>query len=388
MSEWTIQMHWKCKHCGHVGPGLEGEDEGLRCSNCGSQKSDEDWIMPDDTSRAAAVTDPELLRRAHAGENWVCSFCRHEERNLHDKCSACGADRDTGVPTIPDSPRSIATSQISTTPPSPSPDTSRQSRRFQRSPKPWVPNGPLWTGKPRWHRYGSILLIALVAGAIVWGLIWLLTDRTATVRVQHMSWERTEVLEQRSTENGSGWGSPIGAFDVSCSQKLKEHRNCNPYDCNPRQVPYKCNCTGGETYKCNCRPDCRSNKNGSATCTEKCDTCTKPRKCQTCTRTEYDTCYEKCPVFDDYCSYKYYTWSALKRDKREGTDHAPVWPGLTTTSNTQRIQRSERYSVQFDGGDRNWTRTYPLQRFQRFRPGQRFEAIWNRGGKFELQEQL
>lgn len=85
-------MLWQCRHCQATNPGLQGEDEGLRCKGCGSQRSDEPWIMPD-VNAAPAVTDKALQRRANAGAVWVCKFCQHSERNEHKACSVCGAER-------------------------------------------------------------------------------------------------------------------------------------------------------------------------------------------------------------------------------------------------------------------------------------------------------
>lgn len=49
--------------------------------------------MPDDTSRAAAVTDPKLLELARAGEHWRCGYCASDVRDALGECARCGGGR-------------------------------------------------------------------------------------------------------------------------------------------------------------------------------------------------------------------------------------------------------------------------------------------------------
>ena len=60
MSErtWTIEMMWDCAHCGTRSPAMKGKErESLKCSNCGGEKTNEPWVMPD--APHTAPTSPE-----------------------------------------------------------------------------------------------------------------------------------------------------------------------------------------------------------------------------------------------------------------------------------------------------------------------------------------
>lgn len=84
----TIRVgRWDCESCGHIGNiGHE-----TRCSQCGSPRpKNVRFYLPED---AETVTDTELIKKAKAGADWVCSYC-----NAHNKadvgiCASCGNDR-------------------------------------------------------------------------------------------------------------------------------------------------------------------------------------------------------------------------------------------------------------------------------------------------------
>ena len=339
-----------------VGPGLRGEDEGLRCSNCGSQKADEPWIMPEYVEAAPAITDPALLERAKAGENWTCGSCRHEERALHQSCSVCGAPRDSGQSVTP-----VALSQA----PEPEP-------------------GPRLTPERR-------RLFALIVGGITLTCAlyaignYLFGTHTTTATISAVLWQRAAWLEERHIKDGSDWSDELraGAFDATCDRKLRKHVDCNPHKCNAHTVSYSCNCTGGDSYQCGSSRSCTSNNNGSATCTDTPKYCRNPRLCQTCTRTEWDTCYDRCPVFGEFCRYRYPLWEEIARKTASGADLKPWWPELVAIGQDQRVGRSEAYTVKFTDGEHVW-KTQPRDEteFTRNVPGSRRRVEYSRAGAF------
>jgi hypothetical protein len=177
-------------------------------------------------------------------------------------------------------------------------------------------------------------------------MLFLFVPHKATAQVVETSWVYKATLEERHTYHGSGWGSPFGSFNVSCQSKYYGDESCHPHNCRPHSVSYSCNCT---SYECSCRTTCSSNKNGFSTCTERCSTCSK---CQTCSRTEYDTCYDSCPVYRDYCSYDYYKWDEINHETTQGSwDQKPAWGTLQATTSTQRLQKSESYTVKMKLSD-------------------------------------
>jgi hypothetical protein len=329
----TIQMFWTCKTCGTKNPGLEGkEDESLRCSGCGNQKSDEPYEMPDDVQAAPEITDQRLLDLANADENWTCRFCRHQERNLHDQCSVCGAPR--GERKRPARPPTEARIEVD--------DEVPPRKRF---------NGPLLIG---------ISAGAIALAGIVWLFIWLFTPHEAVARIVASRWTRTENLLQRKTVDHEDWRDdlPEGSFDISCKRKKKGVKDCNPKKCDCKTEYKDCNCIGGEPEKCKCKTKrtCIDNGNGSATCDEEesCETCYTKKTCDKCPKEVCETCYEKCPVFDDWCTAKSHEWPVINTKTTSGSDLHPVWAGLVAVGNLQRIERTESYAIKLANGDRFW----------------------------------
>ena len=122
----TIEMFWKCRFCGTKCPGLQGkEDESFKCTQCGAQKADEPWLMPDDIESAPVITDAKLLTYANAGPNWRCHSCGNDERTQHDVCSVCGEDRNgkqaNSAPTAVAAPAKPTPSARPATPRTPTP---------------------------------------------------------------------------------------------------------------------------------------------------------------------------------------------------------------------------------------------------------------------------
>ncbi|UJR78381.1 hypothetical protein [Sandaracinus amylolyticus] len=105
MSSRKIELTWVCTSCGHRNLGRFAE-----CKACGSPKdASERYQMPGDTRAAPTVSDPALLRLAHAGANWRCTFCGTESRALVASCEHCGAQRGPAVnviapPSVPRAP--------------------------------------------------------------------------------------------------------------------------------------------------------------------------------------------------------------------------------------------------------------------------------------------
>lgn len=239
------------------------------------------------------------------------------------------------------------------------------------------------------------------AALFVWLLVWLFTPNTTVVSVGTMTWNREKVLQERHSYAGEGWRSQAPGEVYSwdhCETRQNGTENCNPHECDCRDVNYECNCTGGDSYECNCTTTnncsttCSSNSNGSATCSERCSptrscsTCRTPRSCSTCSRRECSTCYDQCPVYAEWCSYHYYRWDQISEAAARGNGHGAVWPDLSAQGPLQRIVATELYSVQFTDtrSHRVWVRDYPFSTYERFDVGQHWNAEWTRAGGFTL----
>ncbi len=395
---WTIEMLWQCKCCGTICPGITGnERESLKCTQCGNEKTDEEWIMPNDLDNAKILTgkQDEVARK---GPNWSCKYCKSESRNDKDECSVCGAkeneldfDDDFSVSysekrneIIPPSMKIV---ENKTQSPFGVGDTEWGENKFKQNIPPFYEDDfeDMFKRKPiDSEKVLKIFLIGLSICGFVYLLIYFFTPIKAIATVSDIQWTRSENLEERHTRNGDGWrnSAPSSAFDFeNCHQRQNGTENCHPYECRVRNESYECNCTGGDSYECNCRTSCTSNNNGSATCSQSCSTCRTPVRCSTCTRRVSDTCYEQCPTYAEYCNYKYHTWDVINRAVMSEHNNTPQWPELQAHGN-QRIIRDENYRVILINNNsphQTFNESVRLNVFTRFRAGQQWEIEYTRG---------
>lgn len=359
---WTVENKWRCDSCNEENLGRY-----MACQKCGSPKEKHEKDVVPSPESAPAVTDPELLRLANQGANWVCEYCGGQVRDEHGKCvKNCGAPKPLGPVTV----EAVYAPVIATTkrlgaqsrpPPTgvPGPGVSYQPPKIPKDPVPWK-------------------LILIPGGALLVGLflMYLLAPWEVTTKVTSINWQYTSKLRQKTLMHAEDWGAPAGSFNVSCSKKYYGDEDCHPHQCNPHSVSYECNCTSSE---CNCRTTCSDKGNGFSSCSESCSTC---RSCSTCSRTEYDTCYDSCPVYKDWCAYDYYEWPVIKTLNTAGVTHDERWPELEAVGADQRIDRIEVYEVAFvDVKDVKETWSYKptgLVEFQKFDTNQTWRLKVNR----------
>jgi hypothetical protein len=363
---------WSCRFCKHRNGGLQGEDEGLRCRGCGAQKADEPWEAPADDYAAPTVTDPELIDRALAGEVWTCGYCFNVERNEHDACSACGAERARAMQIQAEREHWRELMGSREEPPASSEAPSLPGLQKSLNEATW------------WILAGGIGLLLLIAGCV-----YFFGTHTSTGVVAQVRWERTAIVEERHIKHGEDWDGAmhVGAFDTECETRLKRYQNCNPHSCRPHRVGYSCNCSGGDSYACGSSRSCRSNGNGSRTCTDRTKYCTHPRRCDTCYRTEYDTCWDSCPVYDRWCRYSYPQWEEIARKRTAGSDLHPKWPDLAAHGADQRLRQLEGYEVHIRDAEHDW-KLEPAGEveFQCYDVGTTHRVEYTRAGSFKVKD--
>jgi len=408
---WTVEHSWFCSACK-----TQVQGRHLTCPKCGKPKSDENYDERNAT-RLPAVTDPKLIAIASGGPNWDCAFCRFENRNRAAVCAQCGAASRTvndiraavgfapiamsnavypAIPKIvPGARESIETQpgvhavSSSTSIFAPGPGDKRtatpsaggyRDAPVKRIDEEAVPSPPTETPKPRRSRFDpganrAAVLVLACAGSIAAFIalfVWLLTPWHEHVHIVGATWARWCELQHRETRHDQDWGSPPGAFNISCVSRQHGTHECNPYDCRPHDVDCRCHqVADGES----CDTQCSSGGNGFSDCEEVCET-EYTTECDTCT--EYDTCYEQCPTYDDWCDYDYYAWPAVAHAAAAGTDRDEViWPAVPATdlnSGMYRVVRDEEYHVTFSNQNGTWNAEPGSESdFHRFHTG----AAWD-----------
>ncbi len=342
---WIVENTWTCPTCSASNKGRH-----LSCQSCGAHKSAQVKDQVPDGDVAPKVIDPALLELAQAGRNWTCAYCGGQARNPDGACDNCAGPK-TEVRTVR-FPQLTPVRKVMFARDPVIGDPYRSSAQVIDEPVPdlrpsYIITRPLYRGLRVWHAG-----VAAAAVGLIGFVIWLFIPHDVDAQVASTRWAYTIELRERHTYAGEGWGRPGGkgyysepAFNEDCHSKYYGDENCNPYQCNPHQVSYTCNCT---SYQCSCSTSCRDNGNGFSTCSQSCSTC---QSCQTCYRTEYDTCYHRCPVYKTWCQYQYYDWPVIQQAKTSGTGPEVQWGEVAAPIGLQRIATHEEYRVDFADAD-------------------------------------
>ncbi len=404
----TIEMMWTCRHCGRRNQGLSGRTgESVRCDGCGADKpASQAYEMPSDTATAPTVSDPALLALIDAGPNWPCSFCGSSQRATHRSCQACGASRDHGSHDLkssapPPATRSIrataaaAASTLRTDGASSDHQASAYTQHNDVAEDSYRAGGSPKLTRPFPTSYAYAALGILGAIGLVAFLVWLFGTHKTEATIERNSWRYTESLRQKTLESGADWRDQMhaGAFNAACERRQRGTEDCHPHTCNCHNESYDCRCTGGDSYDCRCteRESCRDNGNGSATCTttRSCDTCYTPKSCDTCYQEKCDTCYDQCPVYDDWCTYQYYDWPEIQHAEEHGSGIDVKWPGLQVRGTDQRLDRAEEYRVQFTDGEHHWTlKPVTYNEYKLYPVGTRHRVEYSRAGQFQVLQHI
>lgn len=352
--KWVVEHTWLCSACQATNRGRD-----LKCTHCGKPKESSEKYDESNATSKPAVTDAKALTEATRGINWTCEYCRYENRGDLTECGKCGASRNgltkgteaTLVTSFGSGGCQHGVSRGHCPECTLAEVLGEERRRASSRMSAFVTRV---RGAQRTLVISGIAVA--VVGALIWGGIWLFTPWQEQATVTSAHWSRTAVLQQRVTRDGEDWGAPPGAFNVTCERRQHGTHECHPHNCNPHSVSYDCRChevSAGES----CHESCSSSGNGFSECEEVC-TPEYENECDTCERTEYDTCYDECPTYDDWCEYQYYDWPAVRQANAGGTDADPVvWPVLAVDPNPpspQRIVRNESYAVVFRNENDTW----------------------------------
>lgn len=351
-----VEMSWVCRQCETRNQGRDKV-----CVACGDPKDpSEKFEMPGQTERAPSVSDPELLRRATAGQDWTCDRCGANVGALHAVCTGCGAARPGATP-----PTAV---------------------RAARAP---MPRGPA-------RRSGMIVFVVLALGMI--GLPVLMCSGLASWRsrpvelaatVERAHWERTVEVERYALRERQGFAEsrPTDALEVR-SLGRRHHHDDRVLDHHEtvRFTERVQNGTEKEAYtvreKCGetcvdqperCHEVCTPNDNGFASCHDVCsgggrsctpDWCTETRyrdvpRYEQVERTRQEPVYREVPVDAEYFAWKHREWAHERTVTETGDGTEPRWPsdekvalraGLAPGED-EREKRQEHFEVALRSAD-------------------------------------
>jgi hypothetical protein len=338
-----IEMTWRCTSCQTQNLGRY-----KKCQACGHPKDgSERYEMPADPSKAASVTDADLLRMASAGPDWRCAYCESDQRRADGSCSNCGASA-VGASEVPDE----ADAPIA------------------------VPG--------RRKLYRNVGIGAGVTAALAGGLVWnakRARDYDATVTA--VAWEQVIEVERYAIRDREGFKEtiPAGAMDV-VSLGSRVHHQEQVFDHNEtehytEQVPdgyrsesyterVSCGQDCTSTPK-TCRESCTSSKNGFAKCKTTCSGggrscttryCSESRtrqvpKTRTESRTRQVPRYRSEPRYAEAFHWRAWEWGRERTVRSAGaqatgliwaTDKGARHTGLPE-GEQEREQRHAKYTV-------------------------------------------
>ncbi|MBL8951432.1 MAG: hypothetical protein JNK82_11675 [Myxococcaceae bacterium] len=370
--ERMIEMTWTCTSCSHKNLGRYKQ-----CQNCRNPKDgSEPYEMPADTTKAVTVTEEALLRMASAGPDWRCAYCGSDQRRSDQGCANCGASAVEGE-------------EASDGPPAP-----------PKGPRPAPPDfGSTW--KLVLGCFGFVVLLAGMGGAMYW---WKNRARDFTANVVSVKWQRNVAVERWQVVAHEGFKEnlPKTAFEVR-SMGQKHHHDEQVLDGYDTEY-YSVDVPDGyrtESYtervscgqECtsspkSCHEECKSNKNGFASCRQVCTGggqtcrtkyCNEHRtrqvpKTRSERRSRQVPRYRAEPRYAEGFAYKNWEWQHDRDVPTEGQDVNCRWGSgggkALAEGEKERESRTESYEVtlSYDDGKELTIRPKDEETFAKFAP--------------------
>lgn len=434
---WTVEHTWTCNYCGFINKGRND-----KCERCGKHiDGTHTEHVPSDMSYENRVTDTN--RFDNKNPDWICVYCNARNSDSRSDCHECGSQKgekkgtassgqrteggaidikptgetvNTSPQIIPPAPEKPI--RVTIPPSAPIPREERDTTPPPRERKHTIYRDPqIHFPKPDPERswleknFHTVMIVLGVTGAIVlfvWLMYWLFAMHETRAQINNTQWHYHVSLRQRSIAHDHDWQNEMHghAFNVSCATQIRSYHDCDPYDCNPHQVGYDCNCHSVESCHPveHCHNVCTSNGNRSSSCSEECEEseeCTSSRECSTCYRTEYDTCYHRCPDYDQMCDYDYPAWNEVNYADNTQHDHTIVRPNLSAIDNvscpsdpeelyiqnhshTQCTTDSVEFLVDFNAGSVGQYQVHPssVQEYNQYQTGDMWQCEYNHAGTF------
>lgn len=320
MKKKVYEGYWDCVSCGR----RKNKGRDINCRGCGRPRGDE--VRFYQSEDAPEVIDPELLRIAKGGPDWICNHCGGSNRASKTRCKGCGAPRGSS-PEQPVRDLPLGSSQEEPLKP------------VRRMP-PEREDYPIPRPRSKRSRIGLGILAALiVVGFIALGF-WAFGTHAEELTVTGYEWVRTVEIEHFVTLTQEGWEGELPGDAHILSQRRDIHhydRVLDHYETKKRTVTERVQ-TGTETYVCGSR----DLGNGFFEDIE----CTRPvYGTQIRTETYEEPVYRDEPVYRTKYTYEVERWVHARTERAEGEDLEPYWPGFTLAENERESGRGESYHV-------------------------------------------
>lgn len=323
MSEFQIEMFWKCKACNEIVKGRFVE-----CSKCGKPKTEDvEYFMPEDLESAPKVEDKSLLAIAQGGANYNCIYCGSDQRNNNGECYQCGAAEKLSNFSDLNVKSSFE-------------EKKEPAKQIQPEPEIKIPKL-----KPNYFIiFGCFIFVCILAFAFY--------PKKIKANIEYFHWETSAKIEKRSIYHYEGF-NPTGFNVVSLGERFHHNDKVfDRYDQQPyssvepdgfRTESYTENQACGQTCvpvpkTCTTTPrNCTSNKNGFATCTggnqvcsgggQSCSTkyCTVSKtrqvlKTKVVTKYRQISIYKDVPRYQQYYSWDQWEWRYSRSFNKSGND--------------------------------------------------------------------
>ncbi len=348
-----IEMLWICPNDSTKNLGRH-----KKCQTCGRHKTDkEEFIMPDDISINANITDESLLNKATLPEDLHCVFCgasRFADENI---CRECGASQvkvnidisntsqDNNVKVKNEGTFHVSRSRIT----EPVPDFRQKSH--------------------------LLLILGTCVCLFSIGLYLLLRTSQERAKVSSVSWTYTVSIERYHAVYSEGWSTPFNAEDIHSLGTRTHHLVQVPNGTHSEWVTdaSKCGQSCFTTPRI-CQPvpktcsrvprSCTSNKNGFASCTGGNTVCTgggtsctggitscSPKHCSIEVQD-----YRSEPVMQTWYSWNVWQWDWNRDVVTSGNSVETWWPSdeklalrvsLLPREDERVVRKNEKYMTVF-----------------------------------------
>ena len=313
-----VPLIWECPSCNTQNPGPI-----KTCTSCGAPQPEDVEFLQVDQEKFNFIKDEALIRMAKAGPDIHCPWCGTRNPSTAKLCSNCGGELSQGGKPRQTGGAVKTVAEAHARPPETPAEAGRK---------------PLST---RNVIIGVIILAVLcvVGYFIIRGIIK--TDEIKAT-VTDVYWERSIGINEYMEVTQSAWQDelPADADVISCSMEYR-YTSDEPQP-NATEV-----C--GEPYTVD-------------------------------TGTGVGEVVQHCvyEVYDDLCDYRAWEWQPIAPVTAFGYDLAPYWPALDLTRNQMETDRTESYTIDFQGPKRDYAySTTDLDLFLQAEPGSSWTLIVN-----------